>query len=360
MEKEREADEIPSESDPLLLDDDKRKKEKKQTWKERIYNFWEFNTYVSGVIMACIVASSIAFCVQTMYVYKDYFFFVGLEIFFVSVFTIELSFRCWAFPGSSIDFWSTPMNIIDLVAVAPFFVELIFMMHDFDLRFLRALRLLRLFKFSRHSEQLNIIGSSMYLSISSFFLLGFMLLLAMVLLSTILQLIERGDKWDEKLECYTRYDGACSPFQSIPMTFWWAITTMTTVGYGDAYPITEWGKVVAAGTMVIGLLSIALPTTVLGVQFSDAYAQVTSQRQTNKLKLKMRPEKMQEEIEENVAAIQQVSRELDILLPDLKVLLQKVAKTNGNAHIDPVFAIFNDGAIQSVHKLVEFVNHAAH
>eukprot|EP00397_Hematodinium_sp_SG-2012_P042813 GEMP01047438.1.p1 GENE.GEMP01047438.1~~GEMP01047438.1.p1 ORF type:complete len:213 (+),score=39.29 GEMP01047438.1:856-1494(+) len=169
-----------------------------------------------------------------------------------------------------------------------------------------------------------------------------------------------GDKWDEKLECYTRYDGACSPFQSIPMTFWWAITTMTTVGYGDAYPITEWGKVVAAGTMVIGLLSIALPTTVLGVQFSDAYAQVTSQRQTNKLKLKMRPEKMQEEIEENVAAIQQVSRELDILLPDLKVLLQKVAKTNGNAHIDPVFAIFNDGAIQSVHKLVEFVNHAAH
>jgi len=65
-----------------------------------------------------------------------------------------------------------------------------------------------------------------------------------------------------------------SHFLSIPRTFWWCLVTMTTVGYGDAYPLTTAGRVVAVLTMFVGVLIIALPITVIGTSFSNQYEQL--------------------------------------------------------------------------------------
>merc|ERR1719271_789007 len=186
-------------------------------------------------------------------------------------------------------FMFQPLNLIDILSILPFFIDLfvIYYMHessyDLDLRFLRSLRLLRVFKIGRHSSQLSLIGGAMIQSLGSLFMLALCLIFALVIFSTLIFIIERG-VWDESQGCYIRtgpragsLDGICSPFEPIPVAAWRAITTMTTVGYGDTYPITNGGRFIGGLTMIIGILCVALPTTVLGVQFSDAFAQVTEE-----------------------------------------------------------------------------------
>merc|ERR1711972_1076493 len=68
-----------------------------------------------------------------------------------------------------------------------------------------------------------------------------------------------------------RVDGEPSPFISIPAGFWWCVVTMTTVGYGDMYPIETWGMIVGTIAMFIGLFVIALPVIVIGTHFEDTY-----------------------------------------------------------------------------------------
>merc|ERR1719201_1187200 len=71
--------------------------------------------------------------------------------------------------------------------------------------------------------------------------------------------------------CYTREldGGKCSPYQSILLTLWWAITTMTTVGYGDTIPVSNAGRLVGGLAMLGGIIMLALPTTVFGAQFAE-------------------------------------------------------------------------------------------
>merc|ERR1719235_1445716 len=195
-----------------------------------------------------------------------------------------------------------PMNIVDILSIAPFFIDLLLVYlnkgqgSNVDLRVLRALRLMRVFKIGRYSTQLQLIGGAMARSMGSLVMLGLCMIFALIIFSTMIFLVERGT-WDESSACYVRLgdrtgslDGLCSPFQSIPEASWWAITTMTTVGYGDTFPITSGGRVVGGLTMVIGILCVALPTTVLGVQFSDSFAAVTEEKQIQDLKARL-PEK---------------------------------------------------------------------
>jgi hypothetical protein len=177
------------------------------------------------------------------------------------------------------------MNVIDLLAVLPFFIELLILYTGtyLDTRFLRSVRLLRLFKFGRHSTQLQLIMGGLKKSVWPLVLVFMMLALALVMFGTAMFMVERG-KWDSVAQCYVRSDGQCSPFQSIPQSFWWGIATLTTVGYGDVYPMTAAGRVVAAFAMVTGILCVALPTTVLGVQFSEAYADLKAQMEMDNLR----------------------------------------------------------------------------
>lgn len=241
---------------------------------------------VNFFLSLCIIGSTIIFAIETVPSEEQYqSVWWNFEIFFVSIFICEYLLRLWARRVSLLVFVTRPMNIIDLLAVLPFFLELTVLYTGgyLDMRFLRSIRLLRLFKFGRHSTQLQLITGGLKKSIWPLALVFLMLALALVMFGTAMFMVERGS-WDQDKKCYVRTDGMCSPFESIPKSFWWGIATLTTVGYGDVYPITVQGRLVAAVAMIAGIVCVALPTTVLGVQFSEAYGDLKAQMEMDGLR----------------------------------------------------------------------------
>lgn len=187
-----------------------------------------------------------------------------LEIFSVFIFTIEYVLRFWScveapqyqkdisHSVSRLKYTFTPMAIIDLVAIAPFYLAFLF---NIDLRFLRVLRLLRIFKLTRYSEAMTTLLKVLREEISSFAAAIFIMIVIMIIAASGIYLVEK----DHQPEFYG----------SIPQSMWWSIVTLTTVGYGDAYPITTFGKIFAAIIMVAGVGLVALPTGILASGFSD-------------------------------------------------------------------------------------------
>jgi len=328
-----------------LLEEDK-----DTTLKHKVYLVFEdpHSSWLAFVvvtfILLCIIASSIAFCLETvpqLQMYQELF--LQLEIFFVTVFTIEYVLRFWSSVPEKMtwqEFMFAPLNMIDILSILPFFVDLIIIYYlkmenvwDMDLRFLRSLRLLRVFKIGRHSSQLSLIGGAMIQSLGSLFMLALCLIFALVIFSTLIFIIERG-VWDESQGCYIRtgqragsLDGVCSPFESIPTASWWAITTMTTVGYGDTYPITNGGRMIGALTMIIGILCVALPTTILGVQFSDNYGRVTEQKAREDLKMAFpTQDAIREEMVAGMERLEELQKHIQDLLPVVEKQLLIVTK----------------------------------
>lgn len=326
-------------------------------------------------IILCIIASTITFCLETIpRMEKHHDIFWGLEIFFVTIFTIEYIFRFWASVPEKMSFAAflfSPLNVIDLLSIAPFYLTLA-MKHfaksdyhlDFDLRVLRALRLVRIFKVGRYSSQLKLIAGAMERSMASLVMLGLCMVFALIIFSTLIFLVERG-VWDSKQGCYIRtgegmgsLDGLCSPFQSIPEAGWWAITTMTTVGYGDTYPITDGGRVIGGLTMVIGILCVALPTTVLGVQFSDSFAQVTEEKEIRDLKAKLpQQEEIRNELVKGMNYLDELHANLLKLLPEIEQQLLKVTSENKSRYdvVKASFGSISGSTGQSVQNCKNFL-----
>merc|ERR1719161_2634994 len=99
----------------------------------------------------------------------------------------------------------------------------------------------------------------------------------MVLFGSMMFFVEQG-YWDHQMQCYVRVgEKFCSPFESIPKSFYWGVTTMTTVGYGDSLPSTSLGKLLCGISMVCGILVIALPVTMIGNQFVEAYGDIENE-----------------------------------------------------------------------------------
>ena len=98
----------------------------------------------------------------------------------------------------------------------------------------------------------------------------FFMMIAMIVFSSMMYYAEFGcteASPSEDDECFTQKQ----KFSSIPATMWWCIVTMTTVGYGDMYPTTGIGKIIAVPTMLAGILIFALPITVIGSNYETAY-----------------------------------------------------------------------------------------
>lgn len=192
-----------------------------------------------------------------------------LEIAFISWFTFEYLVRLIASPQKW-EFVRSFLNVIDLLAILPFYVELGLKnsnQQNFSLAFLRILRLVRvfrIFKLSRHSSGLQILGLTLKKSLRELGLLIFFLVIGVVIFSSMIYYAENGD--EETL------------FSSIPDAFWWALVTMTTVGYGDMYPKTLWGKLVGSGCALCGVLAIALPVPVIVSNFDAIYKKYRSRK----------------------------------------------------------------------------------
>ena len=195
--------------------------------------------------------------------YNDPFFIV--ETVCVTWFTIEFILRFISCP-SKLTFCQNIMNIFDVLAIFPFFVILILQQIEGNCEsakksgsfvFIRVLRVFRIFKLSKHSQGLRILGLTIKTSLRELGMFFFFLIIAMIIFSSAAYYADAGEP-ETKLT-------------SIPESFWWAIVTMTTVGYGDIVPVGIWGKLVGTLCVIAGVLTIALPVPVVVANFNNFY-----------------------------------------------------------------------------------------
>ncbi|XP_050541489.1 potassium voltage-gated channel protein Shaker isoform X2 [Daktulosphaira vitifoliae] len=203
-------------------------------------------------------------------------------------FTFELSVRFLACPNK-LHFFKDVMNTIDIIAIIPYFITLATVIAEEEdptmnlpkapqnpqdkstnqamslaiLRVIRLVRVFRIFKLSRHSKGLQILGRTLKASMRELGLLIFFLFIGVVLFSSTVYFAEAGS--DQSF------------FKSIPDAFWWAVVTMTTVGYGDMRPVGVWGKIVGSLCAIAGVLTIALPVPVIVSNFNYFYHRETDQ-----------------------------------------------------------------------------------
>ncbi|CAH1250115.1 KCNA1 [Branchiostoma lanceolatum] len=188
-------------------------------------------------------------------------------------FTFELLVRFLSSP-SKIQFSKNFMNIIDLIAIIPYFITLGTLVADSRsknqssslaiLRVIRLVRVFRIFKLSRHSKGLQILGLTLKASMRELGLLVFFVFIGVILFSSAIYFGETDHKETH--------------FTSIPDAFWWALVTMTTVGYGDMYPQTVGGKLVGSLCAIAGVLTIALPVPVIVSNFNYFYHRETASK----------------------------------------------------------------------------------
>nr|CAH8868970.1 unnamed protein product [Trichobilharzia regenti] len=182
-------------------------------------------------------------------------------------FTFEYALRLLVAPNKCA-FVKSPMNLIDVIAILPYYFSEIFevWLHSpLDslvsmrkiVQMFRILRILRVFKLARHSQGLQALGYTLKQSYKELGLLMLFVVLVVLLFSSLAYFAEKDDNKNE--------------FQSIPATFWWAIITMTTVGYGDITPKTVLGKVIGSVCCICGVLVVGLPIPIIVNNFAAFY-----------------------------------------------------------------------------------------
>ncbi len=216
------------------------------------------------IIMTLIVLNVFAVVLETVVSIRTEYhqYFVWFEVFSVVMFSIEYIVRLWA--CTALDdyqhpFWGrvkyafTIGAMIDLLAILPFYLPLILSLDGRFLRILRLFRLFRLFKLGRYSSAFKMIENVLVNRRSELTISVGIIITMLVIASSMMYFIE-NEAQPEK-------------FSSIPETMWWGVATLTTVGYGDVYPITPFGQLFGAFVAILGVGMFALPAGIIAAGF---------------------------------------------------------------------------------------------
>ena len=224
--------------------------------------------FVDLCLIALISASVIAVILESMPSLERRYGeeFLLFEVVTVAIFSVEYLLRIW----TAVEFeehrglspWQARLRyvtsfhaVIDLLAILPFYLLVFGVFGHVDMRFLRAVRLLRVLKLTRYSAAMNML-------IITFRENGKALGAAFLILVTVMLMAATGMYYFER-------QAQPEDFGSIPAAMWWAFATLTTVGYGDVTPITNGGKVFGALITVVGIGMVALPTSILATGYSQ-------------------------------------------------------------------------------------------
>lgn len=260
-------------------------------FKQAVYDVLDDNNHVykvSRVVNYCLIVLIVLNVMSVIFetvqsFYDRYWALITLfEIFSVEIFTVEYVARLWVcnlderYRGAikgRLRYMVSPLALIDLMAILPFYLPFLVVL---DLRFIRALRLLRLlrvFKLSRYSDSMSMLGRIIKSRREDLLITIFIIAIALIISSSCMY--------------YAEHEAQPEKFDSIPNAMYWGVITLATVGYGDIYPVTPLGKIFSAVIALAGVAMFALPAGIIGSSFIE-------ERQ------KMRDKAMEKEIENDI------------------------------------------------------------
>ena len=215
-------------------------------------------------LIALNVVALIVGTVEEIYLIAPRAFYL-FEVISVVVFTVEYLLRVWsctenpkyAHPVKGrLRYIASPLALIDMLAVLPIYVVFFVNLRGLDLRFLRVVRLLaRIVRLSRYFSSLRTLGRVLHTKRGDLAAVVSVLFLLLVMTSSLMFFAEHRAQPEE--------------FASIPRAMWWSIITLTTVGYGDVFPVTAAGRLLAGMIAIVGIGLFALPAGILGSGFME-------------------------------------------------------------------------------------------
>jgi voltage-gated potassium channel len=228
----------------------------KKTWRLRLYEIiFESDTPAGKAfdvaLLFFIMGSVAVIFLDSIPEYKAAYgpFFYTLEIFFTVVFTLEYILRLISVP-KPLKYMRSFYGLIDLAAILPTYLAILFPHLHFLLviRILRLLRVFRIFKMVRFLSESLVIVSALWGARRKILVFFFSVILITIVAGALMYVVEHQEN---------------EGFRSIPESIYWAIVTLTTVGYGDISPITPLGKFIASFIMLLGYCIIAVPTGIV-------------------------------------------------------------------------------------------------
>ena len=221
------------------------------------------DTFLTTLVLVNVIAVTLE-SVPNIYE-KHKLFFAFLETFSVGIFTAEYLCRLWTAPSKEhenrtliaackyrLKYIFSFSGAIDLLSILPFYLRSFF--PYLDLRILRTLRLLRILKLSNYNSAMEDLFEAIFEERKSFYAASYLFIIVFIVSSSLMYFAEHR----------THPTG----FQSIPDSMYWALITLTTVGYGDITPITAVGKIIAVTSAILGVIVVALITGIIASSFN--------------------------------------------------------------------------------------------
>ena len=266
---------------------------KNNTLKSKLYNIiFESDTPAGKgfdlLLIGSIIISVIVVFIDSVYYYNEHYgaFLYVLEWFFTILFTLEYLLRIYCI-GKPVMYIRSFFGIIDILSILPTYISLFVPASRFlgVIRILRVLRIFRVLKLILYIGEANVLMEAILASRRKIVVFLFSLFALVTIFGSVMYLIE----------------GEANGFTSIPRSIYWAIVTITTVGYGDISPKTELGQAFASFAMIIGYATIAVPTGIISAEFSTI---------SNKMNSKVCPDCSSEDHEDDAIFCKSCGKDL--------------------------------------------------
>ncbi len=243
------------------------------------YIEWSVTIFLVALIILNVIVA-ILDTVKELHQFAELFYWI--ELISLVIFTVEYGLRVWT---CTVDkkygaplmgrllYVLTPFALIDFVAIFPSYIALYTGITAIDFLFLRSVRLLRvlrIFKLGRYNDAFTTVQKVVIARSGEFFAVFFVGVIVVIISASMMYLVE--------------FNHPSGHFNSIPEAMWWAVVTLTTVGYGDVVPVTPLGKILGSIIALTGVAFIALPAGILGAGFVEEFQKQRDEKQQTRQK----------------------------------------------------------------------------